>query len=55
MTEIEDIQNYIEQSSEKIWNDGKKYLKEYGFNDKTADFLVAVVIARLFFDRRYLE
>ena len=55
MTKTENIQKYIEQSSEKIWNDGKEHLKEYGFNDETADFLVAVVVARLFFDRRYLE
>ena len=55
MTEIENIQKYIEQSSEKIWDDGKKHLKEYGFNDETSDFLVAVVVARLFLNRRYLE
>lgn len=55
MTKTEDIQKYIEQSSEKIWNDGKNHLKEYGFNDETADFLMAIVVLRLFFDMRYLE
>lgn len=55
MTEIEDIQKYIEQSSKKIWNDGKNHLKEYGFNDEAADFLMAVVVSRLFFDMRYLK
>ena len=53
MTEIEDVQKYIEQSSEKIWNDGKECLKEYGFNDETADFLVALVVARLLYDRSF--
>lgn len=49
ITKTEDIQKYIEQNGKKIWNEGKDHLKEYGFDEETADFLVAIVVARLFF------
>lgn len=48
--QIENIQRNMEKAGKNIWDECTDPLKKYGFDDKTSNLIVAMVVARIFGD-----